>query len=153
MYCNVTSSDHVIQTFRKNTNINKKIIKKKCSPKSFWNYCIGMTSLNQTWSAPCPQPRKCMVHALMSMKDTASCHAEFSHLAVLIQRINVIYLWNLKCGSRDGTTTRMVLSKWRYVKNWYAEHEGKWGKIQYMKFFFFLCPVKWIRCLMNWNQN
>ena len=28
---------------------------------------------------------------------------------------------------------RMVLPKWRYIKNWYAEHEGKKGKVQYMK--------------------
>ena len=61
--------------FQENTNINKNIII-FFSSKSFQNYYIGVTSLYQTWSDPCPQPRKCMVHALMSMKVTASCHTE-----------------------------------------------------------------------------
>ena len=40
--------------------------------------------------------------------------------------LTLYHVWNL-------ILYRMVLPKWRYVKNWYAEHEGKWGKIQYMK--------------------
>ena len=76
MYCNVTSLEHVIQTFRKITNINKKNYK-NFSPQPFQNFYIGVISLNQTWSDPHQQPRKCMVHAVMSMKITASCHAEF----------------------------------------------------------------------------
>ena len=91
MYCNVKSSDHVIQTSQKNTNIIKKIIK-IFFPKLIRNYFIGVTPLTKLEVTPYPQPRKCMFHALMSMKDTVRYHAEFFQLAIVIQRIDMFYL-------------------------------------------------------------
>ena len=77
MYCNVGSSDQCYPNFRKNTNSNKENLKTFFS-KLFLNYFIGVTPWAKLEvTSPCPQPRKCMVHALMSMKDTARCHAEF----------------------------------------------------------------------------
>ena len=49
--------------FQENTNSNKKNYKKCFSPKSFWNYYIGVISLNQTWSDPLPTAQD--MHGLM----------------------------------------------------------------------------------------